>query len=68
MSSTDRYAKLPLLTENIRDKKPIPPVQVRFNECIGCNACAKACTALTWDAIRMIKTDLVEERYNTTIK
>ncbi|MAP67109.1 MAG: hypothetical protein CMF80_05345 [Candidatus Marinimicrobia bacterium] len=107
MSSTDRYAKLPLLTENIRDKKtrpktvavvdednctgcqvcipfcpvdciepvskdkyniPIPPVQVRFNECIGCNACAKACTALTWDAIRMIKTDLVEERYKTTIK
>ena len=107
MSSTDRYAKLPLLTENIRDKKtrpktvavvdednctgcqvcipfcpvdciepvskekyniPIPPVQVRFNECIGCNACAKACTALTWDAIRMIKKDLVEERYNTTIK
>ena len=106
MSSTDRYAKLPLLTENIRDKKtrpktvavvdednctgcqvcipfcpvdciepvskdkyniPIPPVQVRFNECIGCNACAKACTALTWDAIRMIETDEFEEVYDTEI-
>ena len=106
MSSTDRYAKLPLLTENIRDKKtrpktvaevdednctgcqvcipfcpvdciepvskekyniPIPPVQVRFNECIGCQLCAKACTALTWDAIRMIETDEFEEVYDYEI-
>ena len=106
MSSSDRYSKLPLLIDNIREKKtrpktiaivdednctgcqvcipfcpvdciepvdkekyniPIPPVQVRFDECIGCNACYKACEALTWDAIRMIKTNIVEERYNITI-
>ena len=53
-----------------RDKYniPIPPVQVRWNECIGCDACAKACTDLTWDAIRMISTDEAEERYNINIK
>mgnify|MGYP001164950909 FL=1 len=46
---------------------PIPPVQVRFNECIGCDACAKACTDLTWDAIRMIPTGEFEQIYNITI-
>ena len=45
----------------------IPPVQVRFDECIGCQLCAKACTALTWDAIRMIETDEFEEVYETEI-
>ena len=47
---------------------PIPPVQVRWNECIGCDACAKACTDLTWDAIRMIATDEAEKRYKIKIK
>ena len=47
---------------------PIPPVQVRFNECIGCQLCAKACTALTWDAIRMIDTDEFEETYEYEIE
>ena len=46
---------------------PIPPVQVRFNECIGCQICAKVCTKLTWDAIRMISTDTFEEKYNIDI-
>ena len=46
---------------------PMPPVQVRFNECIGCQLCAKACTALTWDAIRMIETDEFEEVYDYEI-
>ena len=46
---------------------PIPPVQVRHDECIGCQLCAKACTALTWDAIRMIETDEFEEVYETEI-
>ena len=46
---------------------PIPPVQVRWNECIGCEACAKACTDLTWDAIRMIKTPEFEDHYNIQI-
>ena len=46
---------------------PIPPVQIRFNECIGCQICARVCTKLTWDAIRMIDTDKYEERLETTI-
>ncbi len=45
----------------------IPPVQVRFNECIGCQICARVCTNLTWDAIRMIPTDSFEEKYNIKI-
>ena len=46
---------------------PIPPVQVRWNECIGCDACARACTDLTWDAIRMIKTSEFEKHYKIQI-
>ena len=46
---------------------PIPPVQVRWDECIGCQICAKVCTKLTWDAIRMIDTDEYEERFDTKI-
>ena len=45
---------------------PIAPVQVRFDECIGCQICAKVCTKLTWDAIRMIKTEEFEEIYDIT--
>ena len=43
---------------------PIPPVQVRYDECIGCQICAKVCTKLTWDAIRMIKTEEFEDNYD----
>ena len=46
---------------------PIPPVHVRENECIGCQICAKVCTKLTWDAIRMLKTDDFEETYDYEI-
>ena len=46
---------------------PIPPVQVRWDECIGCQICAKACSKLTWDAIRMIKTSEFEETYDIKI-
>ena len=46
---------------------PIPPVQIRFNECIGCQICAKVCTKLTWDAIRMLPTEEFEEIYNYKI-
>ena len=45
----------------------IPPVQVRWNECIGCQICARVCTKLTWDAIRMVDTDKLEERLDITI-
>ena len=46
---------------------PIPPVQVRFNECIGCKVCARVCTKLTWDAIRLMPTDIFEEMYEIKI-
>jgi len=46
---------------------PIPPVQIRFDECIGCQICARVCTKLTWDAIRMLPTGEFEELYDITI-
>ena len=53
----------------IKDKYdiPIPPVQVRFNECIGCKVCARVCTKLTWDAIRLMPTDTFEKVYDIKI-
>ncbi|SVE57053.1 uncharacterized protein METZ01_LOCUS509907, partial [marine metagenome] len=45
----------------------IPPVQIRFDECIGCQICARVCTKLTWDAIRMIPMAEFEETYGITI-
>jgi len=46
---------------------PIPPVQVRFNECIGCKVCANVCTKLTWDAIRLMPTDTFEKVYGIKV-
>ena|SRR3989338_1662993 len=46
---------------------PIPPVQIRFNECIGCQICARVCTKMTWDAIRMIPTAEIEARFHIQI-
>ena len=43
---------------------PIPPVQIKFNECIGCQICARVCSQLTWDAIDMLPTADFEEQYN----
>ena len=42
---------------------PIPPVQIRFNECIGCSICARVCTKLTWDAIDMLPITEFEAQY-----
>lgn len=41
----------------------IPPVQIRFNECIGCSICARVCTKMTWDAIEMLPTATFEDSY-----
>ena len=49
------------------DNRPIPPVQIRFNECIGCQICARVCTQLTWDAIQMLPTAEFEVEYGITI-
>ncbi len=38
------------------DWRPVTAVQVRFQECIGCDKCAQVCTYATWDAIKMIPT------------
>ena len=53
--------------EDKYDDVSIPPVQVRWNECIGCQICARVCTKLTWDAIRMVDTDKLQERLDITI-
>lgn len=47
--------------------RPIPPVRVRENECIGCTICARVCTKMAWDAIAMIPTPEVEKATGITI-
>ena len=49
------------------DFPAIPPVQVRFDECTGCQVCARVCTKMTWDAIRMLNTDIFEANYDLII-
>lgn len=40
----------------------LQPVQVRFEECIGCYICVEVCALLTdYDAVRMYDTAMVEE-------
>ena len=46
---------------------PLPPVAIRYDECIGCELCARACTELTWDAIEMWPTAQLEETYGFTL-
>ena len=46
---------------------PLPPVAIRYDECIGCLHCARACTQLTWDAIEMWETERVEETFGITL-
>ena len=46
---------------------PIPPVQIRFNECIGCSICARVCDKLTWNAIEMIPIAQFEKEQKITL-
>ncbi|MDP6490400.1 MAG: 4Fe-4S dicluster domain-containing protein [Kiritimatiellia bacterium] len=46
----------------------IPPVHVRHDECIGCSACVRACSQLTWDAIRMVDKEVFEQKHGVTIE
>ena len=44
------------------------PVQVRYQECIGCYICVEICALLTdYDAVRMYDTDLVEQTLGVEI-
>lgn len=40
--------------------RQIPPVRIRYDECIGCVICVRVCEKLAWDAIVMRPTDEVE--------
>jgi len=55
------------LVHHAKHQIPIPPVQIRFNECIGCQICARVCTKMTWDAIRMVSTAEIESRFKIQI-
>ena len=46
---------------------PLPPVQIRYHECIGCQICSRVCHKLTWDAIRMVPIEEFEQQYNIKI-
>ena len=46
----------------------VQPVQVRYQECIGCYICVEVCALLTdYDAVRMYDTNLVEMALDTKI-
>lgn len=41
--------------------RPLPPVRIRYNECIGCTICARVCSKMAWDAIEMWAAEEVEK-------
>lgn len=45
--------------ENWPDRT-IPPVRIRYDECIGCVICVRVCEKLAWDAIVMRPTEEIE--------
>jgi electron transport complex protein RnfB len=45
---------------------PIPPVRIRYNECIGCQICVHVCDQI-WDAIDMWPTNDVETKFAVKI-
>ena len=47
--------------------RPIPPVRIRYDECIGCTICVRVCDKLAWNAITMHPTKEVEEMAHITI-
>jgi len=49
------------------DDVVISPVQIRFNECIGCQICVRVCDRMTWSAIQMHPTEEVEQRFDVEI-
>jgi Pyruvate/2-oxoacid:ferredoxin oxidoreductase delta subunit len=56
------------MREGTLSNRGLQPVQVRFEECIGCYICVEICSLLTdYDAVRMYPTDLVEEMFELKI-
>ncbi len=56
------------LPEGTLPNRGLQPVQVRFEECIGCYICVEICALLTdYDAVRMYPTDLIEEMFQIKI-
>jgi Pyruvate/2-oxoacid:ferredoxin oxidoreductase delta subunit len=50
------------MAEGTLPGRGVQPVQVRFEECIGCYICVEVCALLTdYDAVRMYPTEEVEE-------
>lgn len=47
--------------------RPIPPVRIRYDECIGCTICVRVCTKLAWDAIVMVPAEEVERTEGITL-
>jgi ferredoxin len=46
---------------------PIPPVRIRWDECIGCKICARVCERLAWNAIDMIPLDQFETEFGVKV-
>jgi len=56
------------LKEGTLPNRGLQPVQVRFEECIGCYICVEICALLTdYDAVRMYPTELIEEMFQLKI-
>lgn len=47
--------------------RTIPPVLIRYDECIGCVICVRVCEKLAWDAIVMRPTEEIEREEDIVI-
>jgi electron transport complex protein RnfB len=47
--------------------RTIPPVRIRYDECIGCVICVRVCEKLAWDAIVMRPTQEIERQEGLVI-
>lgn len=56
---TPEQVKLHGYDRSVHDN--VPSVQIRFDECIGCDKCVQACARDAWNAITMVRTEKLEE-------